>query len=391
MKVLYCNPSFWDYRLPFYKRLNELFEGKFYVVYSTKRYHGRKTLLERIKRVLGENALPYDNELMFDVKTRSFNGFTEGGKQIPLPFKLLRIIHKVRPDVLITEGFFQWTPLVLLYSILFRKPIFIGYERTPWTERNNGKLKTLHRKLTDKFVTGYLVNGSETKKYLMSIGVKEDKIHIGGMSADGDGLKTDIMTFKGSNQYQIYHKKYHNGNGLMYLFSGQIVERKGVKYLLSAWVKHIKSYPNDMLVVVGGGDQYDELKTMYSGESSIMMEGRVNYLEIHKYYAVADVFILPTIEDNWSLVIPEAMSCGLPVSTSIYNGCHPELVKKDVNGITFDSFKQESIIEALDYFHHVDLMAFGRNSIELEKEFNTENSAKREYEGIIAIFNAKGK
>ena len=109
----------------------------------------------------------------------------------------------------------------------------------------------------------------------------------------------------------------------------------------------------------------------------------MNYLDIHKYYAVADVFILPTIEDNWSLVIPEAMSCGLPVSTSIYNGCHPELVKKDVNGITFDSFKQESILEALDYFHYVDLKAFGRNSIELEKEFNTENSARREYEGIM--------
>lgn len=383
MKVLYCNPSFWDYRLPFYQRLNELFEGKFYVVYSTKRYHGRKNLLERIKRVLGENALPYDNELMFDVKTRSFNRFTEGGKQIPLPFKLLHIIHKVKPNVLITEGFFQWTPFVILYSFLYRVPVFMGYERTPWTERNNGKLKTWHRKLTDKFVTGYLVNGSETKKYLMSIGVKEDKIHIGGMSADGEGLKTDIMEFKNSNQYQAYHKKYHNRNGLMYLFSGQIVERKGVKYLLSAWLEHINSYPNDMLIVVGGGDQYNELKNRYSGEQSIMMEGRVNYLDIHKYYAVADVFILPTIEDNWSLVIPEAMSCGLPVSTSIYNGCHPELVKKDVNGITFDSFKQESILEALDYFHHVDLKALGLNSIELEKEFNTENSARREYEGIM--------
>lgn len=384
MKVLYCNPLFLDYRLPFYKRLNELFNGDFHVMYSVCRYKGRYDhLLKQISVVMGSNAHPFNGEKLFNTHEMSFKYNIEKGKKIPLTWGLLTAIRKVTPDVLITEGFFQWTPLVVLYSILFRKPIFIGYERTPWTERNNGKLKTWHRKLTDKFVTGYLVNGSETKKYLMSIGVKEDKIHIGGMSADGEGLKTDIMKFKGSNQYQIYHKKYHNGNGLMYLFSGQIVERKGVKYLLSAWEKHIKSYPNDMLVVVGGGDQYDELKNKYSGEPSIMMEGRVNYLDIHKYYAVADVFILPTIEDNWSLVIPEAMSCGLPVSTSIYNGCHPELVKKDVNGITFDSFKQESIIEALDYFHHVDLKAFGRNSIELEKEFNTENSARREYEGIM--------
>lgn len=386
MRVLYCNPIALDYRIPFYRKLNELFEGNFYFLYSANRYRltGRVELMNRLTDTLKENAIAYEGEKIFNTYTRSFTKYSsEKGQRIPITWGLFHKIKAQHPDVLITEGFFQWTPLVLLYSILFRKPIFIGYERTPWTERNNGKLKTWHRKLTDKFVTGYLVNGSETKKYLMSIGVKEDKIHIGGMSADGEGLKTDIMEFKKSNQYQAYHKKYHNGNGLMYLFSGQVVERKGVKYLLPAWMEHINSYPNDMLIVVGGGDQYNELRNRYSGEPSIMMEGRVNYLDIHKYYAVADVFILPTIEDNWSLVIPEAMSCGLPVSTSIYNGCHPELVKKDVNGITFDPFKQESILEALDYFHHVDLKALGLNSIELEKEFNTENSARREYEGIM--------
>lgn len=41
MKVLYCNPIFLDYRLPFYKRLNELFDGNFYVMYSTTRYKMR--------------------------------------------------------------------------------------------------------------------------------------------------------------------------------------------------------------------------------------------------------------------------------------------------------------------------------------------------------------
>ena len=82
------------------------------------------------------------------------------------------------------------------------------------------------------------------------------------------------------------------------------------------------------------------------------------------------------------MVIPEAMSCGLPVATSIYNGCHPELVHEGENGCTFDTFKQESILKALDYFHHVDLDEHGRKSIELEKEFNTENSAMRVFETL---------
>lgn len=54
MKVLYCNPIFLDYRLPFYKRLNELFDGNFYVMYSTTRYkmrHNEHLHYEVTKRV----------------------------------------------------------------------------------------------------------------------------------------------------------------------------------------------------------------------------------------------------------------------------------------------------------------------------------------------------
>lgn len=168
-----------------------------------------------------------------------------------------------------------------------------------------------------------------------------------------------------------------DGDGLLFLFSGQIVKRKGVNFLLKAWKKHVINHPNDKLVLIGYGDMYDALKLKYGDEESIYMEGKVNYGDVYRYYAIADVFVLPTIEDNWSLVIPEAMACGLPVSTSIYNGCHPELVKKDENGVTFDTYNQESIIFALDYFHHQDLKAMGRMSVELEREFNTEHCAKR--------------
>ena len=108
----------------------------------------------------------------------------------------------------------------------------------------------------------------------------------------------------------------------------------------------------------------------------------INYSEIYKFYLVSDIFILPTLQDNWSLVVPEAMACGLPEATSIYNGCHPELVHKDENGITFDPYKEDTMVAALDYFHHQNLKTMGKKSIELEKEFNTENCARRVYEAL---------
>lgn len=390
-KILYCNPSFWEYRLPFYVELNRLFKGNFHVLYSTKRYiHGHLKFLRKIKEELEENAHPYENELMFDVNTRSFSEFSEGGKQIPLPFGLWRRIRKVKPDVLITEGFFQWTPLVQLYGLMHHIPVFMGYERTLYTERNNSKLKTWIRRVQDMFIKGYLVNGSETKKYLESIGVSSDKIFIGGMSADSYGLRKAIAAFPKEDQKAFKAKFQSQYNGILYLFTGKLIERKGILPLLAAWVKHVATYSNDNLVIVGDGEQFEMCKNKYGSISSVHLVGSVPYDMIYKYYSIADVYILPTIEDNWSLVIPEAMSCGLPVATSIYNGCHVELIHEGENGITFDTFNQDSMVKALEYFHHHDLKLMGQKSIKIEKEFNTENCAKREYVGILKSLENNG-
>lgn len=387
MKILYANQVFLDYRIPYYKELIRLFKGDFHVMYSPNRYHlmHRDDLVERLQRELGGNAVAFKHDYLFDTATMSFNRVEgEYGQKIPFMYGFLRAIRKIKPDVLITEAFFQWTPWGILYSLLFRVPLYIGYERTCYTERNVGKLKTWHRKLSDKFIKGYLVNGIETEKYLLSIGVKQEKIHRIGISADSKGLVSAIAKM-GKADREIFRKQYMGeSNGLLYLFSGQIVVRKGVGYLLEAWMEHIKNHPSDKLVLIGSGDLLDGFQKAYAHEPSIFLEGKVSYGEVYRYYAIADVFVLPTIEDNWSLVIPEAMACGLPVATSIYNGCHPELVREGENGITFDTFQKESIVNALDYFHHHDLGKMGEISKEIEKNYNTEHCAQRMYD----VFNS---
>lgn len=385
MKILYCNPIFFEYRLPFYKELVQLFRGEFYVMYSPNRYDicGKSKFCKQIKEELGKNAVPFYKDYIFDTYSMSFKmKDIEKGKRIPITFGLFRKIRKIKPDVLITEGYFQWTPLVLLYGLIFRIPVYMGYERTLHTERNTSKIKILQRKLFNRFLTGFLVNGQETKKYLESLGVSTSKIHIGGMSADASYLRNGIASLTAEDKKLFRNQYQHDEKGLIFLFVGQIVERKGVGLLLKAWKEHHRLHPEDVLLLVGNGNQLDEFRSKYAHESSIHLLGKVEYETIYKFYAIADVFILPTIEDNWSLVVPEAMACGLPIATSIYNGCHPELVHKGANGITFDPYNEESIVHALDYFHHQDLKVMGLKSIELEKEFNTENCALRVYKAL---------
>ncbi len=383
MRVLYANQVFLDYRVPYCKELIRLFGGDFYVMFSPNRYHliHRDDLVERIGREFGANAVAFKHDYLFDTATMSFTRVDgERGQKIPFMFGFLAAIRRIRPDVLITEAFFQWTPWAVLYHCLFGVPLYIGYERTLYTERNNARWKTWHRQLTDHFVKGYLVNGQETRRYLESIGIRPEKIHCVGMSADSAGLHRSVEMFRANAAFQPFHRQFHRDGGLMFLFSGQVVERKGLQCLLPAWKKHIGRYPEDTLVVCGDGDLLGQFRAQYSSAENIHFEGRIPYGQIHRYYAVADVFILPTLEDNWSLVVPEAMACGLPVATSIYNGCHTELIREGVNGYTFDPYDEESMLRVLADFHRQDLRRMGQESVALERQFNTVNCTRRVFE-----------
>ena len=395
MKVLYANPIFLNYRIPFYKELNKLFEGNFYILYSRKRYLGRSNyepLLKLIPEQLGNNAISYDNEITYYPNTNSFRFIQKDKINTKLPFvitypyALFKIIKRYSPDVLISEGFSQWTPYLCIYAWIHKIPLFIGYERTCYTERNANWIKILQRKIINKFISGYIANGSETKKYLKTLGIPSNKIFIGGMSADSEGLHKAIDKIPPTEKKEMREYFNSTGKGLIYLFSGYFITRKGIDHLLASWVQHIKKYNYDNLILVGDGPLYNNLYKKYSHEESIHFEGRIPYEQIGKYYAISDVFIMPTIEDNWSLVIPEAMSCGLPVTTSIYNGCHTDLIKEGINGVTFDSFNHDTIINALSYFHHTDLKKMGEQSILIEKEFNVKNSALRTYQAIKQYF-----
>lgn len=372
IKILWINPSFLDYRVPVYKRLYELTNGNFYLAYSKQRVP--KRCIKKIESALGNNALGLEEERI--LKFGPNNDLANKSISIPYPKGLQEMISKVKADIIIGEGFFQWTPWALLKSKRDRVPLLIAYERTAYTERNCPKWRYLYRKFISKFVSGFLTNGTLTNEYLESWGIPKNKLFVGGMSADSEGLVKSVERIT---------KDTHIG--IHFLYVGQINERKGVAFLLKAWGEHSKKYLDDKLIIVGNGPLLEGFKNDYKDVKSIEFTGAIDYDSIAEYYAKSDVFIIPTLEDNWSLVVPEAMACGLPVATSIYNGCHVDLVKEGVNGTTFDPLNDSSILSCLEFFHDKDLKQMGQKSIEIEKDFNTENVSNRIYNSCIKILN----
>lgn len=377
IRILWVNPSFLDYRIPFYKSLHEFCNGNFYLAYSKSRVPER--CINKITNSLGENALCLEKE-----KHISFNNaksdFSCASISIPYPSGLSRLLSSVNADIIIGEGFFQWTPWALKYSLSKKIPLLLAYERTAHTERNCPSWRTMYRRLINKFVSGYLVNGSLCRQYLQEQIRTQDKMIIEGiMAADSECL---------SNKCEKFRKTISRGKskyGITYIYVGRLIKLKGVEYLLKAWKKHSWHFPQDILLIIGDGPERESLQNF--AEESVIFYGKIDYEYIHEYYAQADVFIIPTLEDNWSLVVPEAMACSLPIGCSCYNGCHPELIENGENGYIFDPMIEESIIKMLQYFHGVDLKEMGAKSKFIENNFSPIRCAERAYEGIQKIVN----
>lgn len=94
---------------------------------------------------------------------------------------------------------------------------------------------------------------------------------------------------------------------------GRFVHRKGFDLLIKAFNQ--LNDKNVGLYIIGGipSDEYRELA---NGMPNIHFGGFLSKEELKKYMSIADLFVHPTREDIWGLVINEAMSYGLPVLTT---------------------------------------------------------------------------
>lgn len=377
-RILWVTPWFGNYRVPVYEYLNSLCDGDFRLICSSKQTSD--LVQQKLKTVLGPNVSILNNNKSFFIGNKST---TFANKCIEIKWQpgLYNEIKKVDPDTIIVEGFGSWSPAGIIYSIIHRKKLCMFYERTAYVERNVKLISKLYRKLVGRFVDCFLVNGKLTEEYLRDgLGFRNTPIIKGCMAADSKGLAEAVANV--SNEYITSLKEQLKiEGGLTYLFVGQLVKRKGVIELISAWKKHIIKHPNDNLLVIGKGVLYEEIIDSCKDYPSIHILGSISYDKIHNYYALCDVFFMPTLEDNWCLVLPEAMACGKPVACSIYNGGTCELIKDSINGYSFDPHNEDDIIEKLNMFHNANLEGMGKSSVKIESGFTPNNSANLIFKG----------
>ena len=242
-------------------------------------------------------------------------------------------LFKFRPKIIYANAFSVWTALAVILKVLLRCRVIIIYEGgSPGVDYRNSPLRLLSRRLMVRGADAFVVNGKLAENYVVEIlGAQKEKVFAEPFLVPSiPALLQSSETIQPLIDFQL---KYP-----LFLFVGQIVPRKGLKVLLEACILlKEKGYQDYTLLVVGDGEQKHELEEFASSNNlneQVKWLGKVPYKCLGAYFQTADIFVFPTYEDIWGMVLTEAMAFGKPVICS--QGANAvEMVVDGENGFVY--------------------------------------------------------
>ena len=169
---------------------------------------------------------------------------------------------------------------------------------------------------------------------------------------------------------------------------GQFIPRKGFDILLKAW-KAVSC--EAVLLLIGGGDDRPLYERIIheSQLDKVIIRDYMPKREVYKYYQAADLFVLPTREDIWGLVVNEAMAQGLPIVTTDKCVAGVELVENGLNGYVVKTGSECELAEKINALleHPEDMATIAKNNLSKMKGWTMANVALNHVEVIKKTLN----
>jgi len=217
--------------------------------------------------------------------------------------------RQVWPELLLSQNPVWFWPRLLHRRLYYRLIIYL--ERRIYTDLRTS-LVLIARKTAEDLKRFYARNGNLPVVY---IGLDQQKFNP---------EKRRQMRSEVRKQLGLADSTF------VLLLVGNDWKKKGLVTILAA-LEHLKGLPL-CLLVAGQDDAVPYQKQIR--ESAL--EGLVRFLpsrgDVEWYYAAADAYVGPSLEDTFAQPPAEAMACGLPVITSITNGT-AEIMTDGVDGL----------------------------------------------------------
>lgn len=211
----------------------------------------------------------------------------------------------------------------MLAKLATGKPLIAHVHATQFDQSAGGKGNPEVRQIEEaafRVADQIFAVSQHTKNVIVrEYGIPADKIHVVHNSMD----VTDDIDY--SRNLLSYLTLMKNNGYKVVVNAGRKTIQKGLTHLLEAAQKVVEKDPKVLFLLVGGGEQEDELMELaarYRISENVIFEGWLNGTgkPWRDTFRIADVFVMPSVSEPFGLAALEAVGYGAPVVVSKQSG-----------------------------------------------------------------------
>lgn len=211
-----------------------------------------------------------------------------------------------------------------------------------------------------------LVAGTPHREYAYTYGQKRSRVFLGYDTVDIDYFMQESKRWKNTPTESL---PIPNLPARYFLNLGRFVTKKNIGVLIQAYAQ-LAQRDQSMsmsLVLVGEGSEEEAIKQLATNLNLQVRNGLNTYPEQEGrpevvfypfqqvdttplFFANCEAFILPSLYEEWGLVINEAMACSAAVLVSENVGCVQDLVEEGKNGFCFNPTDVNQLSNLLEQF-----------------------------------------
>jgi glycosyltransferase involved in cell wall biosynthesis len=262
-----------------------------------------------------------------------------------------RALTRFRPGAVVIHGFATVTCLLaVLWARSYRVPFLLRGDSNFLDEANPSRsrngLRRRYLRWLVRHAAGLLSIGELNRRFWTSYGAQAAKIHFVPYGVDTDYFR------KQAEPWRARRREVRTENGwtqdYLILYVGRLVRQKRVDILIEA-MRRIEQSRTDLgLLIVGDGVERQQLMQQAQGLKRLHFLGFKDRPDLPPYYAIADLFVMPSEVEPWGMVVVEALACRLPVIATRKVGAAWDLIQEGKNGCVIPENDATALAVAID-------------------------------------------
>lgn len=224
-------------------------------------------------------------------------------------------------------------PEIFLSSLLIRLfggKVFVMSE-SKFDDKPRFWLKEIFKVCILSTYNGGLAGSQRTADYLRFLGFRKRPIAVGYDSVSLDRVRSNAG--QGGSQPVAFKDRY-------FVIVARFVEKKNLFTALDAYAAYAQSHGPEPrhLHLVGSGPLESQIRERIRmhGLENVVLHGFLDDVGVASILKDALALMLPSLEEQWGLVVNEALALNLPVLVSDNVGARDSLVRQGVNGFVIE-------------------------------------------------------